>query len=70
MTEFTLKFSLDIFRERARPVIRSYLLGKITASEAFRELGWSRAVWEKHMAGVFSVALGSDQSLASIQEAV
>jgi len=69
MSEFELKFSLDIFRDHARPVIRSYLTGKIRAHEAARELGWSREMWEKHMAGIFSVALGPDQSLASIKEA-
>lgn len=54
---YQLEFNLGMFTEEARPVLQEYFEGKLRAFEAARKLGWTANTWNKHLAGLFSLAL-------------
>jgi len=53
---YVLKFNLNIFDPKVRPMIRRYLDGELPAEDAAAKLGQTRISWERHMSGLFGVA--------------
>ena len=68
MSRYRLEFDAHrIFTPEALPVMERYFNGEIRAVEASRRLGWSRQMFERHLAGIFSISLGPDNKMATIE---
>jgi len=57
MWKVALLFDERMFTPWVGEIVKAYFQGTIRASEAAIKLGWTRGMWESHLAGIFSVAL-------------
>jgi len=69
---YVLRFNLNLFAPKFRPVVRRYLDREISDHQAAKELRQTRESWERHIAGIFSIATNPDTLpepfLASIEK--
>ncbi len=60
--KITLEINLDsIVQPHLKATFEAYFRGQITALEACNQIGWTRMEWEKHMAGIVSAVVRSNQ---------